>query len=427
VITHIEIKGYKTIDDLDLDLGRVNVLIGENGAGKSNILEVLAIAGAAAANKLDNEFLASRGIRVTKPEFMRPAFPDSDMRAPISVSFGGDDVSVEFSLTNDNAEYSKWQAHIERQGELKLDKNGFSEAIRNFVQQNVTDDDEAHKAVRDVLDQIASQIRSKIAEVGSNKKAKKEVKKSKISFDITLQLDEKRDFAKYFAESDPRMRGLIDALKGYVIYSPENTSLRAFQREGQIEPLGVNGEGLFKLLSVLSSEKYANEMQSIKRSLGMLGWFSDFLPNLSENRIELKDRYLDQNRTYLDQSSANEGFLFLLFYFTLFSTELTPHFFAIDNIDASLNPKLCERLTKELVSLAKKNNKQVILTTHNPAVLDGLNLNDDEQRLFVVSRNRTGCTRVKRVAKPSLSEGAKPVRMSEMFLKGVLGGLPKGF
>ena len=83
MITEIQIENYKSIDKLTLELGRINVFIGENGAGKSNILEVITLAGAAAAGKLDNEFLASRGIRVTKPEHMRAAFPGTDLKNAI--------------------------------------------------------------------------------------------------------------------------------------------------------------------------------------------------------------------------------------------------------------------------------------------------------------------------------------------------------
>ena len=107
----------------------------------------------------------------------------------------------------------------------------------------------------------------------------------------------------------------------------------------------------------------------------------------------------------------------------------TPKTFAIDNIDASLNPKLCTRLTKEICSFSKKYGKQLFLTTHNPAILDGLDLNDPEQKLFVVSRNRHGHTRVKEVTvqdKPVSSTG-EPLRLSEAMLRGYLGGLPKGF
>ena len=84
-------------------------------------------------------------------------------------------------------------------------------------------------------------------------------------------------------------------------------------------------------------------------------------------------------------------------------------------------------MIQQLVLLSKKNDKQVLLTTHNPAVLDGLNLDDDEQRLFVVSRNELGQTKVKRVKKPRSIEGVPPTRLSEAFLRGALGGLPKGF
>ncbi len=37
-LTHIEIEGYKSIRDMSLELGALNVLIGANGAGKSNLV-----------------------------------------------------------------------------------------------------------------------------------------------------------------------------------------------------------------------------------------------------------------------------------------------------------------------------------------------------------------------------------------------------
>lgn len=65
VVQKIVIENFKSIKELSLELGRVNIFIGENGAGKSNILEAIALAGAAVSDKLDNEFLASRGIRAS--------------------------------------------------------------------------------------------------------------------------------------------------------------------------------------------------------------------------------------------------------------------------------------------------------------------------------------------------------------------------
>jgi AAA15 family ATPase/GTPase len=217
----------------------------------------------------------------------------------------------------------------------------------------------------------------------------------------------------------------------FTIYSPENKALRTFEKEGQIQPLGINGEGLFKLIKVLKSEENPNRLNQIKEKLQLIDWFRDFeVPeDLSpmQTSLPIKDKYLDIDLSYFDQRSSNEGFLFLLFYFALFISDLTPSFFAIDNIDASLNPRLCRRLMQELVELAKKHDKQVIFTTHNPAVLDGLDLDDDEQRLFAIYRNQLGHTKARRILKPEPLEGQEPVKLSEAFLRGYIGGLPKNF
>lgn len=216
-----------------------------------------------------------------------------------------------------------------------------------------------------------------------------------------------------------------------MIYSPENYSLRIFELEEQIQPLGIYGEGLFKLLQVLSLEDNQEKITEIKDLLRLIDWFQDFeIPRTYsefEYKLQIKDRYLNSDLTYFDQRSSNEGFLFLLFYFTLFISDLTPKFFAIDNIDASLNPRLCRRLIQELIELAKKHDKQVIFTTHNPAVLDGLDLDDDEQRLLVISRNLLGYTKARRIFKPKPLDGQEPVKLSEAFLRGYIGGLPKNF
>nr|MCU0239761.1 ATP-binding protein [Pyrinomonadaceae bacterium] len=92
-----------------------------------------------------------------------------------------------------------------------------------------------------------------------------------------------------------------------------------------------------------------------------------------------------------------------------------------------LNPKLCSQLMIELTKLAKKYKKQVIFTTHSPAILDGLNLNDENQKLYVVSRNKLGQTKINRCKKPEPINGKEPVKLSEAFLRGYLGGLPNNF
>lgn len=45
---------------------------------KTNILEAITLASAAAQDKLDTEYLLNRDIRITSPQFMTNAFEDID-------------------------------------------------------------------------------------------------------------------------------------------------------------------------------------------------------------------------------------------------------------------------------------------------------------------------------------------------------------
>ena len=81
---------------------------------------------------------------------------------------------------------------------------------------------------------------------------------------------------------------------------------------------------------------------------------------------------------------------------------------------------------KQIAMLASDHQKQVLITTHNPAILDGLNLNDDNQRLFVVARKDDGQTRVERLRLKPETEG-KQFMLSELWQRGFIGGLPDNF
>jgi AAA15 family ATPase/GTPase len=381
MIKNIHIKNFKSIFDLNIDVGRINLFIGENGSGKSNLLEALVFVSASEADKLDNEFLSTRGIRVTEPSLMRSAFSKTNKTKDISITIVNTDETTGYTFYNDESEYSKWKT--------------------------------LHKIFNE-HDEIV-QLLNKSGEL----KEKNDIEK----FAKSLSKSEIKSLLSYFKN---RKRNLDN----FIIYSPENTALQKFESENQIQPLGINGEGLLKLLKVVNSYEDKSYINTIIKSLQLFNWFEDIkIPsNLSyvEDELIIKDKYLYKE---INQKSANEGFLFILFYITLLVAKETPKAFAIDNIDASLNPKLCTKLMTTLTELAHKYDKQIFLTTHNPAMLDGIDLNDDEQKLFVLSRNKQGYTRQKEITKKDnpISDDGESLHLSEAFLRGYLGGLPKGF
>jgi predicted ATPase len=410
MFTEVQIENYKSIQSLKIGLGRVNVFIGENGCGKSNILEAIALAGAAAGNKLDNEFLFSRGIRATEPEFMRSAFNKENITKEIKIYFENlGDFPLNIEIQHNNQAYSNW--YIVNKAMAKLfEETPTLDHILNEITSSLT----TNNIQKLVGDFVEVQLQKMKVDTSNNQEFINQLKKF-VQESALIQLSN--------IVSQESLR-----LSNFLIYAPEYSSLRTFKQEGQIQPLGVNGEGLLKLLQVLNNN--SDKINEIKQKLELIDWFDDFKIHQNsdiERNIQIKDRYLDKDLSYFNQRSSNEGFLFLMFYFALFVSDDTPKFFAIDNIENALNPKLCTRLIQELVELAKDNNKQVIFTTHNPAVLDGLDLSDDEQRLFTIYRNIDGHTKAKRVYAPEPLDDDDPVPLSEAFMNGYIGGLPNNF
>jgi predicted ATPase len=422
MISEISVQNFKSIEKLELGLGRVTVLIGENGSGKSNILEAIALLGAAAADKLDNEFLVSRGIRMADTQLMVSAFPiqaesEQKANAPVQLTATSTDKRlISFDLF---AIADLWYSRPSK-----------------FLMEKLKQSVERHANEQTNVPQIDDTPEKPL------KLAEPTMQVSRNGFTITFS---PLDGSVVPEESKEMVRGFMQGLLSkidrmsndkdlqcgrFLIYTPENSALRRFEEEGQIQPVGVRGEGLFKMLQTFANGNQMESLAELNQSLQLFGWFVDFSisPNLApgDNRLRIHDRFLGPDVTF-DQRSANEGFLFLIFYFAVFLSKSTPPFFAIDNIDAALNPKLCAELMRRICELAKKYDKQVIVTTHNPAILDGLNLSDDEQRLYTVYRDDEGRTKVRRIQAPKPRPGETLVKLSDAFLHGLIGGLPKNF
>jgi predicted ATPase len=412
MISEIQIENFKSIAKLSLKPGAVTVLIGENGSGKSNILEAIAFAAAASAGKLDDEFLHTRGIRVTEREWMRSAFvgPKRTLKNNVPIAkpvvfrvAGPDSIRpLEMAIHEEvtpvlGKATGRWNIRF------AIDP---SDVASEFDEPDFAGELEGMK--RALLPHLPSEVIEKVAR----------------------HLLAQRRVSLKARKAAPEIAAAL-ALKDFLIYAPENTALRNFEVEGAIKPLGTHGEGLLKLLSDTAAAGNGKFAADLKSLLGLLGWFDDLRLPAEEDeirgRLRIHDRWLPSDAPLFDQRSANEGFLYLLFYFTLFLSKATPRFFAIDNIDNSLNPKLCAELMRQLAKLAEKNGKQVILTTHNPAGLDGLNLHDDQQRLYVVRRNSEGHTIVNQVKAPRPRPEGAPVKLSSAFMSGLLGGLPDHF
>ncbi|MFN8576328.1 MAG: ATP-binding protein [Candidatus Sericytochromatia bacterium] len=399
MLSKIQIKNYKSINECSIDLGQFNVFIGENGSGKSNILEAIAMLSVAKFNnEITTEDLYNKGVRVANPKLTFSSFKGKKQDNKILIDFvtKEDNLLISSRIINNNPDniYSYW-----------------IDDFNNFYKQEIYDLTVNNKYKADIiLNNIKERV--KYNEIDS----------------FLKNLSDKLQF-----ENFPQVMNFED-LKDFIIYNLETKILRGILKESNKQPLGINGEGLDILISTFDKE----EIQKLLKYSYFISWLENFVIDekdilkfdghklgKSTSLIYFRDKFMNKRNNIFSAENANEGVLHILFYLALFISKRTPKFFAIDNIEKSLNPKLCRTLIKELVSISKQNNKQALITTHNPAILDGLNLYDDEQRLFIVSRTDEGYTKVERIKiKP---ENKDNLKLSEMWMRGYLGGVPNNF
>lgn len=395
MIKKIEISNYKSIKDIEFELSSFNVFIGENGSGKSNILEAVAMHSASKTNELNPQGLYNKGVRVTKPALTFSSFLGEKPKNQIETIFYFDNDNEQiFDKTKLIAKdiddiYSLWvDKDLERDIKLTLERE-----LVKIIGRDVEEDD----------------IESLINPV---------YRKNMLS-----------DFAyKMLQEITPKN------IQDFLIYSINTQNLRGISNESKKTPLGIFGEGLDVLLANFDE----NEWNDLMNNIPLISWLEDIFIDekdslkfeghkmgRSSSYLYFKDKFMRKNNNIFSAENANEGALHILFYLALFISKKTPDFFAVDNIETALNPKLLRTLIKISANLAKKNNKQVLITTHNPATLDGLNLHDENQRLFVVKRNDKGHTTINRIKlKPQKDRNYK---LSEMWQRGFIGGLPNNF
>ncbi len=388
-LREIQIKGFKSIVEQTLSLGRVNCFIGANGVGKSNVLEALGVLGAAAGGRVDDEAIIRRGVRAGRPRLYKSSFAGTRIRPHITLEGqGAPSATFRVALLNPLGKPTPaWSFKTEF---------------------------------------FASGGMPPIVSLG--------VRSDKRNLDESRGLSALR--AVDLSPEDPAAL-LLKLMQEYVIYTPNTPALRGTVPDPQTRvPVGLVGGGLAEGFEALWPSV---DWRLIDEVLGLIDWASEvgltdvvgdmLSPSVprTKNVLKFTDRFMASSRNTLTAADASEGALYVLFAAVLCLSPSSPPIFAIDNLDSALNPRLVTRLVGHLAAWLSAANpdRQLLFTAHNPAVLDGLDLEDSEVRLFAVERNSAGHTTVRRITlSPELLALNKEYPLSRLWAMGNLGAVP---
>lgn len=422
MLTHLKVEGFKSIRHAAVELGSVNVFIGANGSGKSNFLEAFGLLGAALFGSVEAETLKHRGVRPGLLALYKTSFRGT--RIPRLIKLEGTSAQALYRIGLSNPvstrPTSKWIVHSETLEEGKRQLLSRSPRGCNAYRGN------AAVALRPEQGETAT----------------------------------KTALQQQLPEHGAAARALVQELIDYAIYSPTTAVLRGLSDDQARDPVGLSGSGLpgavKELLSgarqtVMFGEEDGGGGFEVDDLWELIDWAegvaavpADQAPispavNVGRTVLRFRDRFMASKRNTLSAYDASEGALYVLFLMVVACHARAPRLFAVDNFDQALHPRLAAKLMRLVAdSILADGTRQMLLTTHNPLVLDGLDLKDDRVRLFAVERAKgrekaedgttraVGETFVRRieVSDEILAQAEQGWSLSRLWVMGRLGAVP---
>jgi|Deesub1362B_J571_1020462.scaffolds.fasta_scaffold00998_11 predicted ATPase len=338
-LRRLKVKNYKSLKSFDVAFGDFNVLIGENASGKSNILDCLKFLSEAVEGNLGSAVNRRGGYN--------------------KIVFGGNkDYSIEITVEFEEGFYSF--SFCEDSG-LYLIKEELN-INRETVLQYVWDREK---------------------EVGRCEYIDK--KGEKIVEDRSLRTDDLKFYShsNFLHSSAQKFKKYIESWKFYKFSVPE---IRKELDAKKSLNLNETGGNLAQVLHSLLSERpkiFAKIEETLKLAIPEIEELLSPLTEQGKTYVAVREKGF---KGKFDYAQISDGTLRLLAFIT--AINLDSGLTCFEEPENFVHP----RLLKLVVEILKNSEKQVIISTHSPYLLDYVNLED-----LIIVKKEEGKTKTKRI------------------------------
>jgi predicted ATPase len=360
-ISRIKIENFKSIKKLDLPLNNINILIGANGAGKSNFIQFFNFLNNLVQENLQNYIGTNGGA----DNFLYFGRKRSD-HIKGEVSFGLN--AYEFKLLPTAENNFIFSREITKYYNLRYR----AEATRNLAASNKETNLIQHYRAKksQVIDYIlTSMVNWRVYHFHDTSST------AKIKFEVNI--NDNRSLRRDASNSAAFLYLLQNKSNEYFIKIENTIKLIApFFERFQLEPLALNPE-----------------------------------------KIKLEWKHIGSDE-YFNANHLSDGTLRMICLITLLSQPNMPDTIIIDEPELGLHPEAIELLAA-LIKTAAADDKQIICSTQSVTLLNHFQPED----IIVTDRNN-GESIFRRLDKENLSEWLNEYSIGELWLKNVLGGNP---
>ncbi len=320
-INRILIRGYRSLKEIDWKPGSLNVVIGPNGTGKSNLLRFFELLGAASTGNLSRYIQKAGGI---KPLLWDGKVDSFSFRLEISLP----------ALNNDH-----WED--EYTYEVLFRQTGYGGDYR-VESEDLTVQNQSKPMVNSEPEKLLYRNKQKII-IYDDSGGEMDMPENVVSHEELLLVTAANPFSGI-----KQINVFQEALSSFAVYHDLYVHQDSLIRQPTVtryeNTVAADGQNLVSVLHTLytGERHFKNAVDSAMRAAFGHEYEELVFPPASDQRVQLRIRWssLDQEQSAADLS---DGTLYFLLLMTILNNPRPPVLIAIDEPETGLHPSMLLR------------------------------------------------------------------------------------
>jgi predicted ATPase len=364
MLTEFTLANFKSYQNSHISLGSLTLLIGANAAGKSNALEGLRfLSWLAQGQKLSSIQYAINGA-------------DQILRGHVNdVCYRGEESTFSLGCCLDSTELNQLDIKISvLNGEMKITEEKILGSDGLLLYETSVNSRSPQR--QDIIDvhygKLLEQLPIKYIHECSNQRA------------IFVQVDiQPHNLNLPFEEDKNKVQQMVTAtvqeyqrvLQNILFFDPIPSKMRSYSQKTDYQRLLENGSNLSSVLFHLwenqpdCQQEILNFIQSLpEQAIDGLDFL--FGPR-DEVMVRLSETFGNTQR-FCEAALLSDGTLRVLAIAAVMLSATAGSLIVIEEIDNGIHPSRAKQLLSNIYDIAERRNLQVLISTHNPALMDAI-------------------------------------------------------
>ncbi len=393
MLKRIELKNWRSVREQGLKLGPVNLLIGPNAAGKSNVVDALRLLAEAIRSDLETAVTRRGGL-----ESVRFRGASEGEEVTISIDYFVPDPSAPHSRSD--MRYSLTIAQEPESGRPAVAR----EELRVKVRRNEPGTQRLW-------------FRSQWGKGRALRDVKTDQREAFDTGDPGILALKALGFLATF----PRIRALREFIEGWQFLSVDLGAIRQPRRDERATRLDGKAANLANVLRTMRSFNASGLERILDNLRYLLTHVSDVVTDVEHGRVLL---YLVEQPfgSSFDVQVISDGTLRLLALLTALETMPEHGLLCVEEPEHGLHPLVFGPLLDIMREYCPTDgSRQVLLTTHSPDLVDAAR----PEEVIVVERNEEGASEFEHLSARRLRRWLQDFRLGELWRMRQIGGVPR--